>query len=191
MDDWPALDATGYRLVVALLSLAAGVHAWTKLSPYFAATWFGSAAVFGYLFGEGDALPETVLLPGLVVYMAAAVTKGLVETRDGVRGNHLVHVLMTGLFSGVLVLPFVVAARASGWALPRDATSAPWDLDDGWLEALRPDAGLRWCLVGLAFYGSYKLLDHCGLPRGPQTVAVFGVPPLLVWAVDEAWTGLV
>lgn len=190
MDEWPLLDATGYRFVVALLSLTAGVHAWTKLSPYFAATWFGSAAVFGYLFGEGDALPETVLLPGLVVYMAAAVTKGLVETRDGVRGNHLVHVLMTGVFSGLLVLPFVAAARASDWALPRGRADAPWGLDDGWLEALHLDAGLRWSLVGLAFYGSYKLLDHSGLSRGLQTVAVFGVPPLLVWAVDEAWSGL-
>lgn len=184
------LSAEHYRLLVSVSSFLAAVHAWRKLSPYFAACWFGAGLVFGWFWNTGDALPETLLLPALLVYQAAAVTKGLVETRERVRGNHLFHVLLTGLLTGVLALPWEAAARAMNWSLPRDATRTLWGVSPDALGGAGLDAALLWALLGTAFYGTYKLLDHTGLPRWLQTLAVFGVMPWLPRLVLAAHAAL-
>ncbi|GJM23341.1 MAG: hypothetical protein DHS20C15_32560 [Planctomycetota bacterium] len=184
------LHAEHYRALVSVGFFLAAVHAWRKLSPYFAACWFGSGLVFGWFWNQGDALPETVLLPALLVYQAAAVTKGLVETRDRVRGNHLFHVLLTGLLTGVLALPWEAAARAMSWELPRRATRDLWGLPPDALGGVGLDATLLWVLLGTAFYGVYKLLDHTGLPRWLQTLAIFGVMPWLPRLVGAAHAAL-
>jgi len=185
-----ALSAEHYRLLVSVAYFLAAVHAWRKLSAYFAACWFGSGLVFGWFWHTGETLPEAVLLPALLVYQAAAVTKGLVETRERVRGNHLLHVLLTGVLTGVLALPWLAAARAMGWALPRDASRALWGVSPDALGGVGLDATLLWVLLGTAFYGTYKLLDHTGLPRWLQTLAVFGVMPWLPRLVDAAHAAL-
>lgn len=185
------LDLAGYRLLVALATFLAAVHAWRKLSPYFSACWFGSGLVFGWCWAGAGAGPEAVLLPVLVIYQAAAVTKGLVETRPRIAGNHVLHVLMTGVLSAALALPWEAAARAASWPRPRVAERELFGIDTaGFLGGLQLDLVLLWCLVGIAFYGAYKLLDHSGLSRTLQTLVVFGVMPFLVRLVSAAHAAL-
>lgn len=179
------LDADGYRLVVVVATFLAAAHAWRKLSPFFAAHWFGAGLVFGWLWTDARAAPEAVLLPALVVYTAAAITKGLVETRDGVRGNHLVHVLLTGLFAGWLALPFEFAARAAGFTLPRVLDGELFGVGAHATLGVPLGAVWAWTVLGGVFYGAYKLFDHCGLPKAAQSVVVFGAQPLLVLAVER------
>lgn len=186
-------DAAAWRLIVLVCLFLVGVHAYRKLSPYFALTWLGSGLLFGMQWGEGGSAlqlpasvkPEVVALPVLLFYLAAAVTKGLVETRDGLRGNHLVHVLMTGVFGGVIALPLESAARTTGWQLP--STGAPTG------SVVSPAIGLGgvplavvagWAVAATAFYGTYKLLDHVGLSKALQTVVLFAAMPFLVKGVE-------
>lgn len=181
------LEPWHYRVFVAVLTGLAFVHAHRKLSPYFAATWFGAAGTFAWIWAKGVSPPESFLLPGLVVYMAAAITKGVVETRDGVRGNHFVHVVMTGLFTGLLVLPFEAAARAMTWNLPHYGPGDVLGLPS--LGGVPSGSVVLWMVVGFVFYGTYKVLDHIGIGPAVQAVAVFAVTPFLarvVWFVQEA-----
>ena len=120
-----SVDLSGYQLFLAVAFFLAGCHAHAKLSPYFAATWFGSGLVFAYVWGGRSSALEVVLLPALVFYMAAAATKGLVETRPSLAGNHVVHVLATGLFSGVVAMPILAAAAAAGWTVPGARRRSP------------------------------------------------------------------
>lgn len=179
------LDLHHYRLFVAGGVFLAATHAYRKLSPYFAITWFGAGLVFGYLWRTGNPMPEVVLLPALVVYLAAAVTKGLVETSERVAGNHVVHVILTGLFSGVIALPLEASARAMGWPLPRPASRVLLGVSPDWLGGVTLDAFALWVIVGTLFYGTYKVLDHIGLGKAVQTVLLFGAMPLLVMAAER------
>ncbi len=92
------LDAQAWLLFVVLGTFLAGVHAYRKLTPYFAITWFGAGLVFGWFWTENRTHPEALLLPAFVVYLAAAITKGVVE-RGSLAGNHVVHVLASGIFA--------------------------------------------------------------------------------------------
>ena len=175
------IDAEGYKLFLAVGFFLAAVHAHSKLSPYFAATWFGSGLVFAYFWADRFAL-ELLLLPPLLFYMAAAATKGLVETRPSVRGNHVVHVIMTGVFSGVVALPLLASADAMDWNVPDGAPDLRFLSDIGafWLGGVDPSAVAMWMVAGTVFYGVYKILDHIGIGRPAQTVLQFGVAPFLV-----------
>jgi hypothetical protein len=203
-------DADSWRLIVAIGVFLVGVHAYCKLSPFFAVTWLGAGLVFGTLWGTqwgagsrqlpATVRPEVLLLPVLLFYLAAAVTKGLVETRDRLRGNHVVHVLMTGLFGGLLALPVVCAGRTSGWALP--VTGVPVRVSvrggvggvgaaRGVVSSLGVDIGgvpltvvVGWMVAATAFYGTYKILDHVGLSKPLQTVLLFAAMPFLVQGVE-------
>ena len=168
-----------YRVIVGVCVFLAAVHAWTKLSPEFAASWFGGGLVFGWCWAPAGAGPEAVLLPVLVVYEAAAVTKGLVETRDRLRGNHVLHVLMTGALTAILALPWEAAARAASWPRPRAADRDLYGLSSEILGGSGPDLILLWALVGLGFYGAFKIIDHSGLPRALQVLVVFAGMPFL------------
>ncbi len=180
------IDQAGYRLFLAGCFFLAYVHAYRKLSPYFAATWFGAALLFAYRW-SGSGVPELLLLPGVVFYLAAAATKGLVETRERWQGNHPLHVVITGLFSGVVALPVLASADAMGWpARPGSSPGMPWldGIPSSWLGGVPgPQVGL-WVVAGLVFYGAYKILDHMGLGKPLQTVLVFVVAPLLVPLVE-------
>jgi len=180
----PALDLEAWRLVLAVGTFLAAVHAYRKLSPYFAITWFGAALVFAYLSSGGPAEPERVLLPGLVFYLSAAVTKGLVETRNGVRGNHVVHVIMTGLFGGLLALPIEAAARVERWPMPMASRGPLWGVGDA-LGGVPLDVVVAWCLAATLFYGTYKVLDHIGLGKPLQTVLLFASMPLLAIGLER------
>ncbi len=172
--------AAGWQVIVAVATFLVGVHAYRKLSPFFAITWLGAGLLFGALWSGVAVRPEVSLLPVVVFYLSAAVTKGLVETRDRVRGNHLVHVVMTGVFGGVIALAVESAGRSAGWVLPDTGASAggfspggvPWRVVAGWAVA------------STAFYGLYKLLDHVGLQRPAQTVLLFAAVPFLVRGVE-------
>lgn len=174
------LDAEAWRLAVVIGSFLAAAHAYRKLSPYFAIAWFGSGLVFGWFWTGHHAAPEALLLPALLTYLAAALTKGLVE---GGRfdGNHLVHVLVTGVLTGVVALPVESAGAVRGWVLPRAAPqiTGAW-VNPEWLGGVPLGAVLQWSLVGGLFYGLYKLLDHVGLGGLIQTLLLFGSMPLLV-----------
>lgn len=183
MDLEPGL--THYRALLAGLAFLAGCHAHLKVSPFFAATWFGSTLVFGWCWAGQRGDPELVLLPGLVVYTAAAVTKGLVESRPSLAGAHSLHVLLTGLLAGLLALPFEALARPMGWPVPRPAGRLLLGLDPDWLGGVTLDPVAQWTAVGLVLYGGYKILDHVGLPRWLQVPALFGVMPFLARAA--AW----
>ena len=178
------LDLGAYQVVVAVATFLAAIHAWTKLSPEFAGSWFGAGLVFGWSWAPRGAGPEAVLLPVLVVYEAAAVTKGLVETRDRVRGNHVVHVIMTGLLSAVLALPWEAAARAAGWPRPRTPGRELWGVPADALGGVGLDTVALWTILGGLFYGAFKVVDHSGLPRGLQVLVLFGGVPFLPRAVD-------
>jgi hypothetical protein len=178
------LDETGWQLAVVIGSFLAAVHAYRKLEPYFAITWFGAGLVFGWFFTAERTHPEALLLPALVVYLAAAVSKGIIE-RGALAGNHVVHVLATGLFSGLIALPLESAARAMPWVLPRDAP----DVFDGavkpeWLGGVPAGQLVLWSLTGALFYGLYKLLDHIGLGPVLQTVLLFAGMPFLVMFIE-------
>jgi len=120
----------------------------------------------------------------LVVYLAAAVTKGIVE-RGALAGNHVVHVLATGVFSALIALPLESAARAMHWALPRDAPGVTHGvLQPRWLGGVPGDQLVLWALIGTLFYGLYKLLDHIGLGPALQTVLLFAGMPFVVKFIE-------
>jgi hypothetical protein len=173
------LDAFAWRVFVAVAFFLAFVHAYRKLSPYFAVAWFGSALVFGWFWTEQRTSPEALLLPGFVVYLAAALTKGVVE-RGALAGNHLAHVLGAGLFAGLVALPLEAACATQGWTVPRGAPALTGGALDGpWFGGASADVVIQWSLLGTLFYGTYKLLDHVGVGPVVQTVALFGVMPFL------------
>ena len=180
------LDATAWLLAVCIGSFLAATHAYRKLSPYFAIAWFGSGLVFGWSWTASHSAPEAWLLPALVTYLAAAVTKGLVET-GRFSGNHVVHVLATGVFTGVVALPLEAAARAMGWTVPREAPRVlPSNWSGPWLGGVPADVVLQWMVVGAAFYGVYKLLDHIGVGAALQTVLLFAAMPFLPRGIEAA-----
>jgi len=172
--------AAAWQVIVAVAAFLVAVHAYRKLSPYFAVTWLGAGLLFGSLWSGVAVRPEVTLLPVVVFYLAAAVTKGLVETRDRVRGNHLVHVIMTGVFGGVIALAVEGAGRSAGWVLPETGASAAGFAPGG--VPWRVAAG--WAVAATGFYGLYKLLDHVGLQRPAQTVLLFAAVPFLVRGVE-------
>lgn len=185
-----SLDAQAFRLFVVVATFLAGVHAFRKLSPYFAIAWFGSGLVFGW-FWTPHRTPEALLLPALVTYLAAALTKGLVESGT-FEGNHLVHVLVAGVCAALLALPLEAACDAMGWATPRGAPDITGGALDGpWFGGASADLAIQWGVLGLVFYGTYKLLDHIGIGPVLQTVALFGVMPFLPRGVEAVlgWMG--
>ena len=180
------IGATGWRLFVALATFVAFVHAYRKLSPFFAVTWFGSGLVFGWFWTTQRSSPEALLLPGLVVYVAAAVAKGLVE-RGSLAGNHILHVLVAGLCAGVIALPLEAAVLAMNWTTARGPTLVLWPrASHVWTGGVPPELILQWVVVGTAFYATYKLLDHVGLGPAMQTVALFVAMPFLPRLVEAA-----
>jgi len=176
---WPVhLGGLAWRLSVTIGPALAFVHAFRKLSPYFAAAWFGSGLVFGW-FWTDTRTPEALLLPVFVTYLAAALTKGVVE-QGRFAGNHLVHVLCAGLFAGLIALPLEAACSAMNWTLPRAAPALHLQVLDGpWLGGASAASVVQWSLLGTLFYGTYKVLDHLGVGPVVQTVALFGVMPFL------------
>jgi len=184
VDPLVELGPGAWRLAVVVGVFLAGAHAYRKLSPFFAIAWFGAGAVFGWFWTEHHAAPEALLLPAFLTYIAAALTKGLVEG-GRFAGNHVVHVLVTGVLTGVVALPVESAGAAMGWVLPRGAPRIfGGALDPEWLGGVPLDAVVQWSLVGTLFYGLYKLLDHIGLGGTMQTVLLFGGMPFLVRFAD-------
>lgn len=173
-----------YQFYLTGCTVFAAAHAYRKLSPFFCVSWFGAGWIFAYLWTEARPAPEVVLLPPLVFYLAAALTKGLVETRGIVRGNHLVHVLMTGVLSGVVALPLLAVADAMGWGVPRPASRLLFGLSGRWLGGPTLDAVWLWMTAGAVFYGAYKLLDHVGLNRTWQLLLMLGSTPFLVMTAE-------
>jgi hypothetical protein len=173
------LNATWWTLFVVLATALAFVHAFRKLSPYFAAAWFGSGLVFGWFWTTNRTSPEALLLPVLVTYLAAALTKGVVE-QGRFAGNHLVHVLCAGIFAGFVALPLEAAAATMHWTVPHAAPALNLHLIDGpWFGGANPAVIVQWSLLGTLFYGTYKLLDHIGVGAVLQTVGLFAVMPFL------------
>lgn len=169
------VDVEGLRLFLAVGFFLAGAHAHSKLSPFFAATWFGAALVFAWFWSGGDGDVESLLTPGLVFYVAAAATKGLVENRERLAGNHVVHVLITGLISGAVVMPLLAGAQLLGAHLPGERSGPVFlsDVPAGWLGHVSPTLVASWVVAGTLFYGVYKILDHVELGKPLQTIAVF------------------
>ena len=173
-----------WRLFVAVGTLLAFVHAYRKLSPFFAVTWFGAGLVFGWFNTDHRSSPEALLLPVMVVYLAAAVAKGVVE-RGALAGNHLVHVLAAGVFGGLIAWPLESSAAAMGWTTPRAPLLRLWALSDRtWTGGVPPEVLLQWGVTATLFYGVYKLLDHIGLGPTLQTVVLFGSMPFLPRLID-------
>lgn len=179
-------DAALWRLVVVIATVLAAAHAYRKLSPYFAITWFGSGLVFGWFWTTHHAAPEALLLPALLTYLAAALTKGLVE-HGRLAGNHVVHVIVTGLLTGVVAMPIESAGAAMGWVLPRGAPDfVGAAVNPAWMGGVSLDVVAQWSLIGTLFYGFYKLLDHIGLGSATQTLLLFVGAPFVVRFAE--WT---
>ena len=173
------LDATWWTLFVCLGTALAFVHAYRKLSPYFAVAWFGSGLVFGWFWTTNRTAPEALLLPVFVTYLAAALTKGVVE-QGRFAGNHLVHVLCAGLFAGLVALPLEAACATMSWTTPHAAPAMNLAAIDGaWFGGANPATLVQWSLLGTLFYGTYKLLDHIGVGAVVQTIGLFAVMPFL------------
>jgi len=180
------IGAAEWRLFVVVATLLAFVHAYRKLTPFFAVSWFGAALVFGWFWTSQRSSPEALLLPGLVVYLAAAVAKGVVE-RGSLAGNHIVHVLAAGVFGGLIAWPLESSARAMGWTLPRGSSLHLWTLPDhAWTSGVPPELLLQWTVLCTLFYGLYKLLDHVGLGATLQIVVLLGAMPFLPRLIDAA-----
>ena len=178
------LGATEWRLFVVVLTALAFVHGYRKLSPFFAVTWFGAGLIFGWFFTSHRSSPEALLLPALVVYLAAAVAKGIVE-RGALAGNHVVHVLATGVFGALIALPLESAASKMDWTTPHSPFPRLWDLSDHtWTGGVPLELLLEWGVVATLFYGVYKLLDHVGLGATLQTIVLFGAMPFLPRLVE-------
>lgn len=173
------IGAPEWRLFVVVATVLAFAHAYRKLSPFFAVTWFGAGLVFGWVYTAHRSAPEALLLPALVVYLAAAVAKGIVE-RGALAGNHVVHVLAAGVFGGLIALPLESSAAAMGWITPRSPVLRLWALSDHtWTGGVPPELVLQWSVLSTLFYGVYKLLDHVGLGPALQTIALFAAMPFL------------
>ncbi len=180
------VDSHAWQLAVVVGTFLAGVHAFRKLSPYFAITWFGAGLVLGWFWTAHHAAPEALLLPALVVYIAAAVSKGIVE-RGRFTGNHVVHVIATGLFSGLIALPLETAAESMRWITPRGAPPVTAGrIRPEWIGGGSADLVVQWMVLGLLFYALYKILDHVGLGSVMQTVLLFAAMPFLPRVVDAA-----
>ena len=164
--------------MVVLVALAA-LHAWTKLSPRFARRWFGSAVLFGAtwtLAGRlelptGDVL--ALIVPAFVFYVAAAVTKGLVESTDALAGRHVVHVVMTALFAVAIAWPHERLWRERAWFPTSSEVSI----------------ALAWGAAAFVFYGTYKLVDHSTWSQNTQRVALAVAMPALGAALGM-WVGV-
>ena len=185
MSDLPDLSLAHFQLLLALAVFAAAVHAYRKLSPFFCVTWFGAGLAFGYLWTDARPSAEVLLMPVLVIYLSAALAKGLIETRGALAGNHLVHVLLTGFLAGLVALPLEAVCQAQGWPVPRPASRALWGLDPSWLGGPSMDAVWLWACIGLVFYGTYKVLDHIGLSHTWQTPLLFASLPLQVRVIEH------
>lgn len=173
------VDAQDWRLFVAVASFVAFVHAYRKLSPFFAVTWFGSSLLFGWFWTTQHGSPEALLLPGLVTYVAAAVAKGIVE-RGALAGNHVVHVLATGVFAGLIAMPLEAAVNAMNWTTARGPILSLWPrANPVWTGGVPPELIIQWMVVGTLFYATYKLLDHVGLGPAMQTIVLFAAMPFL------------
>ena len=178
------LQSQAWQLAVVIGTFLAGVHAFRKLSPYFAITWFGSGLVLGWFWTEHRGAPEALLLPALVIYIAAAVSKGIVE-RGTFTGNHIVHVIATGLFTGLIALPLETAADAMRWITPRGAPAVTHGhVKPEWLGGGSADLAVQWAVLGFIYYTLYKILDHIGLGSVLQTVLLFAAMPFLPRLVE-------
>ena len=178
------IGAPEWRLFVVVLTVLAFVHAYRKLSPFFAVTWFGAGLIFGWFFTSHRSSPEALLLPALVVYLAAAVAKGIVE-RGALAGNHVVHVLATGVFGALIALPLESSARSMDWITPRGPSLVLWPFaQHTWTGGVPLELPLQWAVVATLFYGVYKLLDHVGLGAALQTIVLFGAMPFLPRLVE-------
>ena len=178
------IGAPEWRLFVAVGTVLCFVHAYRKLSPFFAVTWFGAALIFGWFYTANRSSPEALLLPGMVVYLAAAVAKGVVE-RGALAGNHVVHVLASGVFGGLIALPLESSAAAMGWTTARSPFLRLWALSDHtWTGGVPPELILQWGVLSTLFYGVYKLLDHVGLGTTLQTIVLFAAMPFLPLLID-------
>lgn len=177
------IGAPEWRLFVVVATGLAFAHAFRKLSPFFAVTWFGAGLVFGWFYTSHRSSPEALLLPALVVYLAAAVAKGIVE-RGALAGNHVVHVLAAGVFGGLIALPLESSAAAMGWTTPSSPALRLWALDHTWTGGVPPELVLQWSVLSTLFYGVYKLLDHVGLGPTLQTIVLFVAMPFLPRLVD-------
>jgi hypothetical protein len=174
-----------YQAFLVVLAVLCASHAHRQVSPFFAITWWGASLIFGWFWADGRPAPELVLLPGIVIYTAAAVTKGLLETRPSLAGAHSLHVVMTGVLSGLLALPFESVARAMGWSVPRPAGRTLLWVKSEWLGGVTLDAAAAWGIAGFLLYGVYKVLDHIGLPKGNQVIALLASMPFV--ADSAAW----
>jgi hypothetical protein len=173
-----------WRLFVVVLTVLAFAHGYRKLSPFFAVTWFGAGLIFGWFFTDHRSSPEALLLPVLVVYLAAAVAKGVVE-RGALAGNHIVHVLATGVFGALIALPLESSAAAMGWTTPRSTFIRLWaQSEHTWTGGVPLELPLQWAVLSTLFYGVYKLLDHVGLGATLQTIVLFGAMPFLPRGVE-------
>jgi len=177
------IGAPEWRLFVVVATVLAFAHSYRKLSPYFAVTWFGAGLVFGWFYTGHRSSPEALLLPALVVYLAAAVAKGIVE-RGALAGNHVVHVLAAGVFGGLIALPLESSAAAMGWTTPRSPAVRLWALSHTWTGGVPPELVLQWSVLSTLFYGVYKLLDHVGLGPALQAIVLLVAMPFLPRGVD-------
>jgi hypothetical protein len=163
------LDERAWQVALAAATALAVLHAWRKLSLAFAWTWFAAAAEYAWFALDRQAAFEALAVPGLVVYLAAAVTKGLVE-RGRFKGNHLLHVLATGAFSGLIALPLASAALGMGWSGTHELGGlAPYG---PFVGGVATGLVVTWMLTGAVFYGTYKLIDHSGFGRTLQVAAL-------------------
>ena len=158
-----------YLVALCVLVVLAIVHAGVKLSSGFAWRWFVGAALFGATWGLGgrlaapSAAPLALLVPAFVFYVAAAVTKGIVESTDALAGRHVVHVLMTGVFAVAIAWPHEVLWREGGWVEVSPASAR----------------ALAWGVAAFLFYGAYKLVDHARWPAAARVLVLLLAMPAL------------
>jgi hypothetical protein len=111
-----------------LANALAFVHAYRKLRRISRRR--GSGAASCRLVLTHPQRARALLLPVLVTYLAAALTKGVVE--QGLRGQPPRARLCAGIFAGFVALPLEAAAATMKWTVPHGAPAStrrdrrPW-----------------------------------------------------------------